>query len=191
MERLNNVARATIIAALKKELEAEEKVYRKMADADLFDVNAKTGAKSFDVALETDDRKVSIGTASVVTKEPTWQITDYDAWANAASDAGLVDFTFRVCPGHEDSVMEALKAAGLDGFVSWHEEPVKDWAKQCVEVAGRLVFRETGEPVEGVALVPGKTYTMLRPKSTTIIRQAAMSLYGSTPMALLEGGTDA
>lgn len=190
MERLNNVQRATIIAALKKDLENEEKIYRQMADADILDVNAKTGAKTFEVALETDTRKVPIGTASVVTKEGEWKVTDFMAWRVAASELGLVDYTFRVAPGHENEVMDALKDAGLDGLIAWDAKPVKDWMNETEEVAGRLVYRETGEAVEGVELYPGKTYTMLRPKSVDTIKKAALALYGTTPLALLEGGAE-
>ena len=191
MERLNNVQRSMIIAALKKEQEGEEKVYRQMADADLFDVYAKTGAKTFDVPLENEDRKVSIGTASVVAKEGGYEVVDFDDFRWGAEDAGLIDYTFRVATGHVDEVMGALKDAGLDGLVSWEARPVKDWQKECAEDNGRLIFRETGEAVLGVAYVPGKTYTMLNPKSAAFIKEAARALYGSTPMALLEGGQDA
>ena len=48
----------------------------------------------------------------------------------------------------------------------------------------------TGEPVQGVCYVPSKPYTQLRPKSLDLVNDAARAIYGSTPMALLEGGTD-
>ena len=188
--KLNNLQRVTLVAALKKQLESEEKCYRAAADADIMSVYRNTGAKSFEVALETENRRVPIGTASVVAKEGTWEIDDFEEWSEAATDAGLVDYTFRICPGYEDAVMEAIKAAELAGYVQYEARPVKDWAKECVEVAGELVFKATGEPVKGVCFTPGTTYTQLRPKSLELVNNAARALFGSTPMALLEGGTD-
>ena len=187
---LNNLQRVTLVSALKKELEAEEKRYRAAADADIMDVFTKTGAKSFEVALESDTRRIPIGTASVVTKTGTWEVDDFEAFREGATDAGLIDYTFRICPGYEDAVMDAIKAADLLGYIQYEARPVKDWEKECTEVAGRLVFIATGEPVQGVCYVPGKTYTQLRPKSLDLVNDAARAIYGSTPMGLLEGGTD-
>jgi len=180
---MNNIQRATLVSALKKELEKEEKAYRGPADAEIMDAYAKTGAKTFDVALENDVKRIPIGTASVVTREGEYEVDDFEAWRPAATDAGLVDYTFRICPGYESRVMA--------GYVQWEAKPAKDWQKQTVEVAGKLVFSATGEEVEGVVWVPGKTYTMLRPKSLDLVNNAVRALFGSTPMALLEGETNA
>lgn len=188
---LNNVQRATILAALKKEIEQEDKVYRPMADADLLTMNARTGAKTFDVNLETDDRRVVIGVASVATRDGGWEIIDRDAFIDGAEDAGLVEYRLQVDPYHVGEVLDALEAAGLRTWCQLEAKPEKDWARACTEVNGRLVFNDTGETVEGVEFIPGKQYTIIRPKSSAIIRQAAMSLYGSTPLALLEGGANA
>lgn len=188
---MNNIQRATLVSALKKELEKEEKAYRGPADAEIMDAYAKTGAKTFDVALENDVKRIPIGTASVVTREGEYEVDDFEAWRPAATDAGLVDYTFRICPGYESRVMAAIAAADMAGYVQWEAKPAKDWQKQTVEVAGKLVFSETGEEVEGVVWVPGKTYTMLRPKSLDLVNNAVRALFGSTPMALLEGDTNA
>ena len=190
MERLNNVQRATIIAALKKELENEEKVYRQMADADILDVNAKTGAKTFEVALETDTRKVPIGTASVVEKAGSWEVDDLEAFAESARDAGQVEYSVSVPIAALDAVRDALEAAGLLESVELLAKPLKGWQAFTTEVKGTLIWKETGEPVEGAVYVPGKVYTMLRPKSADIIRDGARALYGTTPYALLEGGAE-
>ena len=189
--KLNNLQRVTLVTALKKELEAEEKRYRAAADSDIMEVYRNTGAKSFDISLENDTRKYPIGTASVVTKEGSYEVDDFESFREGATDAGLIDYTFRICPGYEDAVMDALRAAELDGYIQWDARPAKDWAKECVEVAGRLVFKATGEPVEGVCFTPGKTYTMLRTKSLGLINDEVRAFCGLTPMALLEGADNA
>ena len=188
---LNNLQRVTLISALRKELEAEEKLYRNAADADIMAVYASTGAKTFEVALENDVRRIPIGTASVVKREGDWEVDDFEEWRPAATDAGLVDYTFHIAPGFENRIMTALREAELSAYIQWEARPAKDWQKHTAEVAGQLVFAETGEPVEGVVYVPGKTYTQVRPKSLELLNSAARALYGSTPMALLEGGQDA
>ena len=188
---LNNLQRVTLVSALKKELEAEEKRYRAAADADIMDVYNKTGAKSFEVALESDTRRIPIGTASVVTKTGTWEIDDAEAWIDGATDAGLAEYVITIDPDCVDVVIDALKAAGVAQWAKLEARPVKDWEKDCTEVAGRLVFKATGEPVQGVCYVPGKTYTQLRPKSLELVNDAARAIYGSTPMGLLEGADNA
>ena len=188
---LNHVQRATIIAALRKELEQEEKVYRQMADADLLTMNARTGAKTFDVNLETTDKRVPIGVASVATRDGSWEVVDIDAFIDGAADAGLVEYRITVAPERFDEVREALIAAGLEGVCTLEAKPVRGWESGTTEVGGKLVFTETGETVDGVEYVPGKQYTIIRPKSGAIIRQAATMLYNTTPFALLEGGRDA
>lgn len=188
---LNNIQRATLVSALKKELDKEEKLYRGAADAEIMDAYVKSGAKTFEVALENDVRRIPIGTASVVTRDGEYEVDDFEAWRPAATDAGLVDYTFRIAPGFESRVMAALAQADMAGYVQWEARPAKDWQKQTVEVAGKLVFSETGEEVQGVVWVPGKTYTMLRPKSLDLVNNAARALYGATPMALLEGENNA
>lgn len=188
---LNNIQRATLVSALKKELDKEEKLYRGAADAEIMDAYVKSGAKTFEVALENDVRRIPIGTASVVTRDGEYEVDDFEAWRPAATDAGLVDYTFRIAPGFESRVMAAIAQADMAGYVQWEARPAKDWQKQTVEVAGKLVFSETGEEVQGVVWVPGKTYTMLRPKSLDLVNNAARALYGATPMALLEGETNA
>ena len=188
---LTNTQRGMLIAALKKELETEEKVYRTMADEDILDNFHRTGARTFDVALESDVRRVPIGTASVVQKDGAWEVTDLDEFRDGAEDAGLVEFRIQVDPYHVDAVSEALDAAGVRQWCQLEAKPVKDWWKQCTEINGQLVYNETGEPVKGATYVAGKTYTMLRPKSMTIIRQGVLALTGMTPMALLEGARNA
>lgn len=188
---MNNIKRATIVTALKKEFEKEEKLYRELADSEIMDNYVKNGAKSFDVYLENDNIKATIGTASVVKRDGEYEIDDFEAWRPAATDAGLVDYTFRIAPGFESRVMAAIAAADMAGYVQWEAKPAKDWQKQTVEVAGKLVFSETGEEVQGVVYVPGKTYTMIRPKSLDLINKEAQRLFKKPAMALLEGETNA
>ena len=187
---LTNIQAAVIAEAAAKDMKRQAEAFRAKADADIMDTYKTTGAKTFDVALDTGDRRVPIGTASVVSKDGTWQIVDFDAWADGAADAGELLTTFTVDAEHAPSVHDVLEAAGLIGCLQVRETPAEKWQEHTAEVAGVLVWTATGCPVEGVEWTSGKTYTMLRPKSIDLINKAARALFGSTPLALLEGETN-
>lgn len=188
---LNPLQRVTVITALRKELEAEEKQYRAEADAAILNLYKNTGAKTFEVALDNDERRIPIGTASVVTKEGGWTVTDFDAFADGASYANALETTLVIPPDMLDAVYDALEAAGLTKELPFKERPVDNWRELTVDVGYGLAWKETGEDVKGIEYTPGKTYTQLRPKSLNLVQSAARALYATTPMGLLEGGRDA
>lgn len=190
MAELNNIQRLTLALAMKKEAEAEEKAIRSQVDADIMDVYAKTGAKTFDVTIENNARRMNIGTASVVTREGSWQIVDFDAFANAADDAGELETTLFIPAELNDAVYDALEAAGLADKLRVSENAKEGWQQRTSDVAGKLVWSATGEEVKGVAYVPGKTFTTIRPKPMADLRKKIVALFGVTPAALLEGGKD-
>ena len=188
---LNPLQRVTIITALRKELEGEEKQYRAEADAAILNLYKNTGAKTFEVALDNDERRIPIGTASVVTKEGGWTVTDFDAFADGASYANALETTLTIPPDMLDAVYDALKNAGLLASLPFKERPVDNWRDLTIETGFGLAWKETGEDVKGIEYTPGKTYTQLRPKSLNLVQSAARALYGQTPMGLLEGGSNA
>lgn len=187
---LTNAQRAMLAAALKKEVEALEKSCKDPAKAEILDLYEKTGAKTFAVDLQSDTRKAPLGTASVVSKGAGWAITDFDAWADSAADAGELVTTLTIPASIAGAVFDALAAAGLTDSLMVKEAPAEKWQERTAEVAGRLVWQSTGEEVIGVDWDPGTTYVTFRPKSMDLIAKATRGLYGSTPLALLEGGTD-
>lgn len=188
---LTSIQAAMIAEAAAKDMAKQAKAFRAVADEDIMDLYRQNGAKTFDVALETEDRRVSIGTASVAVKGGRYEIADFESFADSAADAGELETTVTIPNDLYDEVYAALRDAGLTEKLRFREVAAEDWEDRTVEVRGRLVWSKTGEPVEGVEWVNGKTYTVLKPKSVDIIRKTAMALYGMTPAAMLEGGTDA
>ena len=188
---LTSMQAAALAEAAAKDLTKQAKAFRAAADEDVMDAYRATGAKTFDIALETDDRRVSIATYSVATKDGGWEIADWDAFADSAADAGELDVSLTIPNDLYDAVYDALRDAGLTDRLRFTETPHEGWQEHVAEVAGEPVWSATGERIEGIEWKPGKTYTVLRPKSIDIVRKAAMALFGTSPTALLEGGRDA
>lgn len=186
--QLTNAQRAMLAAALKKEVEAIEKACKDEAKTEILELNAKTGAKTFEVALESDARKAPIGTASVANRGAGYVITDFDSFADSAADAGELVTVLTIPPEVAADVFDALEKAGLTGAVRVQEQAAEKWQERTAEVAGKLVWQSTGEVVRGVEWDAGTTYVTFRPKSMELITAAARGLYGATPLALLEGG---
>lgn len=184
---LNPIQAAVIAAAAEKEIKAKTKNIRSRADEAIMELYKNTGAKSFDVALETEERRVSIGTASVAAREGSWEIIDGDAFAEPAADAGATEVCIIVPAGVADGVHAALETAGLIGETRWVEQPKTGWQTHIIDTPEGPVWDSTGEPVAGVEWVPGATYTTIRPKSYDLIRRTASVLLGADPYALLEG----
>ena len=190
MERWNDAQRAMLAAALRKEAETVEKASKEPAKAHYLELHGMTGAKTFEVPMDAETNRGKLGTVSVATRGAGYVITDFEAFADGAADAGQLDTILTVPPEVAADVFDALERAGLTGAVQVREVARDKWQEQTAEVAGRLVWCATGEPVQGVEWDAGTKYVTFRPRTLAEITAEAKAILGAEPLALLEGGKE-